>query len=72
MDRRKKVETRGCARRDDSAPGQSEEESMTKVVRLTAVAMISLLFSAMQCWAGQIEVVKPEKAGMSISHSWNP
>ena len=38
---------------------------MTKVVRLTAVAMISLLFSAMQCWAGQIEVVKPEKAGMS-------
>ena len=38
---------------------------MRKFVRLATVAMISLLFSAMQCWAGQIEVVKPEKVGMS-------
>jgi CubicO group peptidase (beta-lactamase class C family) len=38
---------------------------MRKVVRSTALVVIGCLFAAMQCWAGQVEVVKPEKAGMS-------
>jgi len=38
---------------------------MKTVLRLTAIVIISFLFVAPQTWAGQIEVVKPEKVGMS-------
>ncbi len=38
---------------------------MKIVLRLTAIAIISFLFAAPQTWSGQIEVVKPEKVGMS-------
>ena len=38
---------------------------MKTVLRFTVIVIISFLFVAPQIWAGQIEVVKPEKVGMS-------
>jgi CubicO group peptidase (beta-lactamase class C family) len=38
---------------------------MKKVVHITAVVLISFLFGAIQSWAGPVDVVKPEKVGMS-------
>ena len=38
---------------------------MKTVLRFTAIVIISFLFVAPQTWAGPVEVVKPEKVGMS-------
>jgi CubicO group peptidase (beta-lactamase class C family) len=38
---------------------------MSKMTRTAAIVLNSLILAAIQSWAGQIEVVKPEQVGMS-------